>query len=365
VRVRLLALITAAAVMASADSAVAAGTPGFFGVTSVFPPTNADLTRMGRAHVGVLREPFPWSQLEPRPGVYDLADFDRIVANAASQGITVLPFVYGTPPWARNCAGVKALTCETVSPLRSPIGSARWPAFLQTLVGRYGSRGTLWTDTRDSLSPPYRPIPIWQIWNEANSPKYFQPEPRPKAYFPLLKSAANAIHAADPQAQVMLAGLFGTPPKPGITLWRFLDKLYEMKGAKAFFDGVAVHPYSPNIKGIAFQLRRAREVMREHQDGKTPLYLTELGWGSDPPGTGGSHLYKGVAGQAQMLSRAFSFALKNRKRYKLGGVSWFAWRDLTPNETGNCILCASFGLLNNDLSTKPAFSAFVGFTGGS
>ena len=77
-----------------------------------------------------------------------------------------------------------------------------------------------------------------------------------------------------------------------------------------------------------------------------------------------SPLYKGLAGQSQMLTKSFNFAVKNRKRYRLRGVSWFSWRDLPPDKVGNCILCESFGLLSADGSAKPAFSSFVGFTGG-
>ena len=90
-----------------------------------------------------------------------------------------------------------------------------------------------------------------------------------------------------------------------------------------------------------------------------------MGWGSDPPGTGGSPLYKGAEGQAQLLSKSFRFSLSNRKQYRIAGVSWFSWRDLSPSERGNCVLCESFGLLNADSSTKPSYNAYVSVTGGS
>jgi polysaccharide biosynthesis protein PslG len=351
-------------VMASSGTALAA--PGeFFGVTTIHPPDVLTLARMGQARVGVLRQPFGWAGLEPSQGNYNFAEFDRVVAVAASRGITVLPFIYGTPPWARNCTGIPDFYCDRVTPLRSAQGRQRWPALLQALVDRYGPKGTLWTDPNDAYSPPYRPIRTWQIWNEPNSATYFRPKPQPKAYYQLLKSASNAIHSRDPGALIMLGGLFGTPPKPGIPLWTFLDRLYDFKKAKKLFGAIAVHPYSPNIKGIAYQLRRTRQVMGDHGDKKTPLFITELGWGSDSPGTGGSALFKGISGQAQLLTKSFKFALKNRKRYRLRGVSWFTWRDEPAGAAANCILCESFGLFRADASAKPALSAFLSFTGGS
>ena len=150
----------------------------------------------------------------------------------------------------------------------------------------------------------------------------------------------------------------------GIPLRNFLDRLYKFKKAKRLFDGVAVHPYSPNIKGIADQLGRTRQVMGDHGDKKTPLFITEMGWGSDSAAKGGSSLYRGLAGQSQMLTKSFKFALKNRKRYRLQGVTWFSWRDLPPDKVGNCLICTSFGLLTADGSAKPALSAFTSFTGG-
>ena len=61
-----------------------------------------------------------------------------------------------------------------------------------------------------------------------------------------------------------------------------------------------------NVKGIVQQLTRTRRVMKENGDRKTPLFITELGWGSDPRPAGGSRLYKGLAGQSQMLAKSFA-----------------------------------------------------------
>jgi hypothetical protein len=363
VRARALAVIAAFAVIGlPADALAAKGPAGFFGVTPVAAPTNADLAAMGRARVAVLRQPIAWADIETTPGTYFLSEFDRIIAGAASNGIEVQPFIVGTPPWARNCAGVPDFYCDRVTPLASPQGRSAWPVFLRVLAQRYGPNGTLWSDQTDALTPPYRPIRTWQIWNEQNSSTYFRPKPTPKAYFKLLKTSVQAIRSVDPGAKIVLGGLFGTPPKPSPTIWGFLDRLYRFKGVKGLFDAVALHPYSPNIKGIRHQLRRTREVMRRNRDRKTPLYLTELGWGSDP---GGGPLYKGVGGQAAMLSSSFKFALENRKRYRIRQVVWFSWRDLPPSAVGNCLLCASFGLLNVDSTTKPSYGAFTGFTGGT
>jgi polysaccharide biosynthesis protein PslG len=352
---------TAVTLILAAPAQSPAAANGFFGVTSTFQPDTADLSRMGQAHVGNLRLPFGWEELEPIPGTYNFSNFDRIVAGAAAQGIPVRPFIFGTPPWARDCTGVPAFYCDRVTPMRSALGAQRWPLLWQALASRYGTHGSFWSDNTDAYSPPYDPITHWQLWNEANSATYMRPKPTPKAYYQLLLSGSRALHQADPKAKVLLAGLFGTPPN-GITMWRFLDRLYRFKGVRGLFSGVALHPYSPNIKFLRFQLQKARQVLRLRHAKRTPIYLTEIGWGS---GRGNSGLYKGTRGQARMLRAAFKFSRKNRKQYRLAGVDWFSWRDIPANMSGNCDICTSFGLLNLDHSPKPALTAFTAFTGGT
>ncbi len=65
--------------------------------------------------------------------------------------------------------------------------------------------------------------------------------------------------------------------------------------------------------------------MRVHHDAATPLYVTELGWGSDSgPSRAGSG---GMYGQARQLDQAFSLLVGNRWRWRIGWVDWFSWID--------------------------------------
>ena len=72
------------------------------------------------------------------------------------------------------------------------------------------------------------------------------------------------------------------------------------------------------------QIDNLRRVMRVHDDAETPLYVTELGWGSD---SFESRWERGPCGQARELDRAFAMLAANRWRWRVGGVWWFSWAD--------------------------------------
>jgi hypothetical protein len=344
-------------------------------VTTIDTPGEADFARMARAKVGSARVMFNWGHVEPSPGTYDWSETDRIVAYAALHRIPLLPFLYGTPDWARDCSGVPPRLCDRVSPLRSAQGRERWPLFVRALAERYSPGGTLWSATiveqilgplLGGGPPPNFPITRWQVWNEPNSGTFFQPSPTPAAYHALLASTAGAIRAVDPSANIVMAGLFGTPPR-GQPLPRFLDRMYRIPGARNLFDAVAVHPYSATSAGIIAQLEAARGVMRKRGDKRGRLLLTELGWGSrkPPKKKRRTSLYKGPKGQSKMLRSSFKLLTAKRRKYRIDGLYWFSWRDAAAGGGGNCLLCESFGLLSAGSAAKPAFAAYRSFTGGA
>ena len=41
---------------------------------------------------------------------------------------------------------------------------------------------------------------------------------------------------------------------------------------------MAVHPYAENARGVEGELSRIRCVMRRRGDGRTPVWISELGW---------------------------------------------------------------------------------------
>jgi polysaccharide biosynthesis protein PslG len=356
----------AAITVLGAGSAHAAVPAGFYGVAPQTPLGASDLDRMGQAQVGTLRFELSWARIDPSPapGDYNWAASDAIVANAARNGIELLPFVYSTPAWAANGLDGHPCNAHECYPWAPQNDAARqaWQAFLADLAARYGPNGQFW-----SLNPqlPQQAITAWQIWNEQNSPSFFKPKPKVKAYAKLLAASKTGLRSVDPGADIVLGGMFGTPlggRKPGISAWKFLRKLYDIKGAKKNFDAVAPHPYAAKLKKVKAQMDLLRKEMRKGRDRKTALWITELGWGSGGPD---NPLNRGLKGQGQRLKQAYKFFKRKRKAWNVRTVVWYSWQDNLSINAGLCVWCPQSGLLTEGGDAKPSYRAFVKLTGGS
>ena len=354
---------------AAPPGAVAAPPRSFYGVSPQLVPTTAELARMAQGRIGTLRIQLSWAAVEPEPPDslgprYDFTRLDALIADAARNGIQVLPFFFSTPPWVateldgRTCAE----DCYFYAP-ESPEALDVWARFVGDVVGRYGRGGSFWAENPDL---PEHPIVTWQIWNEQNSPTFYRPQPDVIAYADLLSRATAAIRARDPAATILLGGMFGTPfagTYPAVSAWGFLRRLYRVPGAAESFDGVAPHPYAGAMDGVREQMRRFRVEMKRAGDAATGLWVTEIGWSS---GGSPNPLNRGPRGQAKRLSQSFAYFRRNRRRLRLRNVTWYSWRDNSTGSAGACGWCPRSGLFaEHGMRAKPAWEAYVGFTGGS
>ena len=187
-----------------------------------------------------------WSSVEPTEGTYNwsvLASLESELQNASSKGIQVILIVHSTPQWARKIAG-SGPTCGPISQGKLPAFSS----FMRALVARYSV-------------PPYN-VKYWEIWNEPDiDPSFVSPDSPYGCwgdqndahygggyYAEMLKVTYPQIKAANPQAQVLIGGLLldcdpihppaGNDCKPA----RFLEGILINNGGP-YFDGVSFHAY--------------------------------------------------------------------------------------------------------------------------
>lgn len=174
------------------------------------------------AGVRTIRVDFGWSTAMPtnvwNPNQYYVKRLDRLLTRAAADGVEVLVTVHQSPGWARpgTTGDVK----------QYPTDLTAWRTFCQNMAALFTTR-----------------VYAWEVWNEPNLSQFtgvVTSDPNVKAdrYFPILKAAAEGLRAGHPAAKVM----FGGPSQTDAT---FIDACY-WRGAKDYFDIMAVHPYLGN-----------------------------------------------------------------------------------------------------------------------
>jgi hypothetical protein len=297
---------------------------------------------MGRGKVGTLRINLAWGSVQSGPDAgYDWSHYDDVVGQAAKNGIRILATVYSSPAWAEP------------SPEYPPLGGRlpEFEDFARAAVRRYGSNGSYW---KENPGTPKLPTVDWQLWNEPNSPLFWKPAPDPSDYLTLLRGFDSAVRAADPNARIMLGGLFPTP-RHGIDMTGFVSALLRGGGAR-LFDAAALHSYAATPRDALASVAQARSLLDRLGDPRARLWITEVGWASAGQPSG---LTVGPDRQADYLTQTFDLAAEDRKRLGLDGVIWYSLNDTPgPLWPGHC------GLFTLNGQAKPSWDAFTELTGG-
>lgn len=310
---------------------------------------DASFARLPGLSAGTVRLPLVWQAVErrgppaaptdPADPRNDWAPFDRLVRQAAQEGLRVLPTVYGAPSWAE----AKPRWAYAPSGSWAPDPSA-FGAFVTAAATRYSGR----------FPDPARPgralprIASWQLWNEPNLPRYLTPQwvvrggrwvpYAPGRYRRLLNAGHRALKAVDPTNVVVTAGMGpigdardGEGRMTPVRFWQALLCLGRPPTITAQpcpdparFDAWALHPISigdpesrsagPLDVGIADLGRVRRLVSAARTRGRSTgppgvrqaLWVTELNWDSfpdSPRGVPASLLPRYVAEGLELLHR--------------------------------------------------------------
>jgi hypothetical protein len=370
-RASIAALALALVAMGASASLAQALPAGFWGVVPQSVLNGEELQRLHRGGVESERIPITWSGVQPvRGGPFDWSAIDPQIEEAARAGISVLPFLANAPTWAVPEVFVPGSGQSIEAPAHLPVsGVARagWAGFLTAAVARYGPHGSFWAE---HPTVPRRPIRTWQIWNEENF-KYFVAKPNPAEYGKLVKISYAALKSADPGARVLLGGMFARPieatrnfkPPRAYFATDFLEQMYQRTpGIRASFNGVALHPYTPRYQELMPDIEEFRSVLSANHDAGKGLWITELGWSSEPPSASVNNSFaKGPAGQAAQLNGAFSLLKSHQRKWNIQSVYWFSVDDYA----GACNFCNGSGLFAAGFAPKKSWYSYVKFAGGT
>ena len=292
-----------------------------------------------------------WPSLEPAKGRFApniVGAYTDIVARLSAAGVRANFVFTGSPPWASGSSDFNAAP-------RNPADYADALARFAALPGIAGHNIA------------------YELWNEEDADEWWAPKADPAAYAALVKAAAPALRAADPTAQVVLGPLTGND-------FPWLEQLYA-HGIQGSFDAAAVHlDTGCLVNGPATVLRDrdgrisqyvflgVREVlatMRAHGDNK-PVRVTEYGWSSTQPASGGGPSCErgasaglkpsGVtpAEQATFLAQGYHCLAQEPG---VETATWFTLRDAPVSEHPLDEL-RHYGLLTTGGAHKPAWDVF-------
>jgi VCBS repeat-containing protein len=212
--------------------------------------------------VDTIRIMIPWAGVEASNDVWTWSAVDRMVNSATARNMQVIGFLNSPPGWA-VVPGTPALGGPPADPME-------YAEFVGMVATRYAGK-----------------VSAYEVWNEPNYYKFWQPTPDAAQYTALLKVAYTAIKAADPNAVVVAGGIAATPDNGTqmVDSARFVSEMYEA-GAAGYFDALSFHPYLYTVKfsqGAPYPsspltlITAIHDLMVANGDGNKKIWATEYG----------------------------------------------------------------------------------------
>ena len=292
---------------------------------------------VARSGAGWVRIDVDWTAVEPTPGTFRWTELDRVETEARRAGLKVLGVLAYTPAWARPAG-----TTDKAPPT-DPAAFAR---FAGAVAARYAADTTAFR--------------AWEIWNEPNVSTFWQPAPDPAGYAALLRAAANAMRAADPDVVIVSGGVAPAVDDPAgaeIAPETFVAAVLA-NGASSSFDVLGAHPYSYPARpddlttqawNSFVRLPLLRAALDRAGRRAVPIWLTEVG-----APTGSASRAVSETDQADIIERAVRAA---RTLPYVQRTFVYTLRDRAGAPADD--LEAHFGLQRADGSLKPAWTAFA------
>ncbi len=231
-----------------------------------------------------VRQVFDWCELETdgRGQYWDKKNnrpswqkYDFIVEQLTQAHIRILARLDNAPAWSRPGKGTGACQPGPPNDLNT------YADFVRNVTTHYKGK-----------------LAAVQIWNEPNLGGEWGGAINVVQYVDMLKRSYAAAKEGDPAVLVVAASLAPTlaPPPENLSDLTFYGQMYQA-GAKGSFDVLGVNVYGlgepPDDRRIAwsrFNVSRpvlVHDIMVKYDDTKTPIWATEFGYNSLPPGWDG------------------------------------------------------------------------------
>jgi hypothetical protein len=278
----------------------------------------------GWVHISIF-----WSRVEPVRGRFDWSAYDKLIDKASAGGMQIVAQLGYATQW--NTTAPAEVSGQADREHYPPADYRAWENYVYQTVARYKGH-----------------IHQWEIWNEPDLQGFWGGTP--DQYAQLLASAYAAVKRADPTAQVLCCALSlgGSPGKLNEDFFHEIltDPVYP---AVHYLDIASFHHYGSKAEAQR-RMDYVRAELASFGAADRPIYVTEVGYGSDPASQRLPEYGSGPQAQARYLTDVLPYLLQIGARR----VFWFQMADYAQ-VWGNF---QSQGLLERNLEPKPAYYAY-------
>jgi hypothetical protein len=242
----------------------------------------AQFAAIAGAGITTVRAGVVWNEVQGcRPGTrgcagtFDWRRHDDWMVALAQAGLTADLQLGWSADWASSWMG---------NQFARPAHTDEFVAYARAVAARYGRNGDFW---KAHSELPYRPVTLFEVWNEENEAAWWGPHPEPAAYADLYLATRHALKQLDPGVTVIVGGL-ASAPNTGRDFDKDTDFVAAMYSARPALhgqvDGVGYHPYGATKDDVLARVAAMRQELRAVGGANVPLFITELGWSTDGPG---------------------------------------------------------------------------------
>ena len=284
------------------------------------------------------REELSWANIEPTTkGQFNWGPYDTRLANATNNGLNVVGMLLTTPRWASTNPGAGDYYWY------EPANYNDYYDFVRAAVNRWKGQ-----------------IHVWEIWNEPNHQATWNCLNncnRAARYAALLQGAYAAVKSVDPDARVLIGGLY--VHDTGNEGMAFLNQVVAASGGGINFDGLSIHTYMPDrvpesmrpdsvVQNFQYRLNMVNDWITAHGGRPAEIWVTEDGrstcagcpypWSEDQ--------------QASFLTRMYGISAASPRVVQF---DWFQFEDKfnTPAD-----LYGGMSIVRDNYTTKPGYSAY-------